>query len=615
MKNHKLKIVYLLFFALFSWFSYNTNTSYKRFELRYSNGYVKPVSFPYFGHSPSSRGVYTLAGVMDRSWASSSVFKIIPDDELLSIRLNDENVNLTEINHLKLKDYNNGFVIDLGDYLKSGENQLEIKFKDRGGKMGIRMTPSQTAFGQWSFTLLWFLMGATFLLWMLRLTKLSLVMQGIIIIGVAARVWAFLTTGHNTRGHDTYEHIEYVEFFVKNWTLPPIKFANDGAFFHPPLYYFIASWVYEISDFFVNGKTLLYRSLQLLSLAFSVGFVISGVKLVDLFFGKIKSSQLIESEKKGFKSQSTISSMYKWICALSLVMWPSGVLHSVRIGNDPMLYFTFATGLYLWVKWYYQPKQSTFILASVLSGIAVVTKVNGVILYALGALLVLQTFLIHLEIPKLKVIKKSLWPMLFMVGALGFAVYPGLALKFSGDRTHLYVDNIDNVSSGLVVGNKAANYLWFDAKTFVTQAYTSPWKDEFGRQYFWNYLGKTGLFGEWSFRGLLAENMAQIMSFLFLFFLVLMAHGLYKLKWKDLSDLSPLLWVYLLLVAGVTYMRMTFPVNIDFRYILPIIIPFVLILNFFLWKLELQGSKRLAVLGQIGQLVFVGACAVFVLAL
>jgi hypothetical protein len=190
---------------------------------------------------------------------------------------------------------------------------------------------------------------------------------------------------------------------------------------------------------------------------------------------------------------------------------------------------------------------------------------------------------------------------LFAIAALGFAMYPGIALKMQDKRSHIY---ITNMHGDLVVGNKAENILWLDVKTFVNEPFTSPFLDKYGRQYFPNYLGKTALFGEWGFEGAAMHNIAVLISIVSLAMFAIFIIFLFKIPIKDIKILLPILLISFFFLCGVAHTRITFPVNIDFRYILPIIIPFSIFYNYGINLSLLNGKKRLAVSAMFLELLF-----------
>src|SRR5690606_25210479 len=130
---------------------------------------------------------------------------------------------------------------------------------------------------------------------------------------------------------------------------------------------------------------------------------------------------------------------------------------------------------------------------------------------------------------------------LVMFIAVVITVGPGLNLKLEGKRDKLYIDNIDGLSHANIVGNTASNYFWFDAKFFITEPFTDPYDDRLCRQFFWNYLGKTGLFGEFKYPALLSINTAVACSVLAVMMFIYTWARIYSMAKQDFTLMPPVL--------------------------------------------------------------------------
>ncbi len=575
---------------------------FSQFELLSHKG-VEPASFP-LNVSSTGEHDYLLRGHLQLDYFVPSLMQIIPDDRLIALQINGTLVNLNDIPHHKLSNYRTGFVVDLASVLHRGDNLVEFHYSDRGGRMGMNMQlPTGNGFSL--FLHISWALWLTLLLYQFR-KKLGFTTPVVIVVGLAfaLRILYLMITGFDTRPHDVWAHLSYIEHFTRTFALPDLRSATDGAYFHPPLYYFLASFVHRLASWLSSGEVpqILY-ALQVFSLAFSLGFVVLAARTVLLAF------QVLEIGQGIFKRLVTLSTL------AVVVFWPSGILHSVRIGNDPQLYFLLALGAYLLLSWYHKPTRGKYIGAMIITALAIITKANGAILAVAGLLTLIAAFGKHSPKIDAKSVRWGIPWMAAVLVAIGVAFYPGLALKMSGERTHLYVSNIDRVSVANQVGNHAGNYFWFDVQTFLTKPWTDPFDDSMGRQYFWNYMAKTGLFGEWQYTPVLANEIAVVLSFLFLLLFAGALWGIGNARGKDFWAASPLTWVGVLLLMGVTYMRITFPVNIDFRYILPVIIPFGITTGYAILRLQEKGHTRLAVFGLLVQLLFIKGSAVFLLSL
>lgn len=568
------------------------------------------ANLPHWERSQKPGGVYNLEGNVEVSTMSPTRFQIIPDDKLLKLTINGQVVDLSHIEQSQLSDWQYGFKIDLKEYLDRETNSVEFVFKDYSGLYGIRMLSDFSEGRLIPLRLLWTVCLGIVVWNILMGIGLRRDLALLVLTGVGCRIVYTIITDFNVRGHDTDEHIEYVLYFVDNWQLPNVNAATGGAYFHPPLYYFIAAQFYKISNLFhPDQPRFAFGVLQYLSVAFSAGFLVYAALLVDKVFAAFRTGTGVSST-----ATSATARHYRWAGAAALalvVVWPSAIMHGARIGNDPLLYFAFTAGLYYIYSFFLKPSAKLFLLGAAFTGVAIVTKANGAILVAIGGIALLTIWRTRGATIDIQLVKRGLFPCAVIIVALALAFYPGIALKLTGDRTHLYVDNIDNVSSALRVGNRAGNFLWMDLKTFLTKPYTSPYDDEFGRQYFANYLSKTGLVGEWSFSGVLAENSTILLSFTYVLMMVLLIIGLYHFRRGDFTRSSPILWSYFFLLASVYYMRITFPVNIDFRYVLPVLVPFAILYNLGLIRMYENGLTRVARTGYVIETIFLLSSVLF----
>lgn len=592
------------------------------FSLTTPSGKTQQLERPGFIQSTES-GIYRLSGNLDMGKYSSTILRIIPDDEILSLSVNDKLINLNSIPHHLRKDYNRGFTYDLRDYLKEGNNKIEIVYSDQGGLMGIVISGEAEGYT----IVLLYLLGSIFALIIslkaLSTLRVSTPIKFLFIGALLIRIFYFSVTPADVRDHDLGDHIGYSEYLSTRWMPPPVDYATGGAFFHPPLYYYTGALVYRATQWFEpDNKVTIYRTQQLLSLAYSMGFVLFGLLILNELLNKYHHGRNQDLETKNqdvhINHQSeqpsaitTTQSSLFWLIGSLFAFWPVSIIHSVRIGNDPMLYFLFTASLYFIIRWYRQDQKRHLMLASILGAAAILTKANGEILIVVLGIIGLIKMIKSRDWPHY--LKIAIAPCLIMLVATAITVGPGLILKLEGKRDKLYIDNIDGLSKANLVGNTASNYFWFDAKIFITEPFTDPYDDRMGRQFFWNYLGKTGLFGEFKYPSPLSVNMAVICSFFAVLMLIYCIAGLYRMSRDDLKFMAPILLSGFFLWAGVTYMRMTFPANIDFRYIVPILITFCGFYAASILSFERHGIKRMATIGKAMAWMFTASGILFIL--
>jgi len=605
--NKKLLIVGLVLLAMMVAAFFASKVKYKDFILTDEFGKNLVVDLPYNVKSPRNGGayIYELKGNIHLNVFSPRAYRIIIDDKTLSLAINGTDVSLASVPERSLSDWRNGFIINFSEYLHSGENSIEIKFEDSGGLIGANIQSLPRDIRNVTFYVLLFSSSLLILFAFSKKMYLSKRYTFILFLAIVIRVFYLSVTDFDTRAHDTYEHLAYIQYFAENWSLPSTDNTISRASIHPPLYYFSAALIYSgISLLTGNNTNSMYFALQIFSLLASIGFVFFGIKEARLIFAHFV--------KKDFP---LLQKILPWLCSLLIALWPSGILHSVRIGNDPLFYFFFAAALYGWTVLYLRGKKKHIFMATFFTAAAILTKVNAILLLPVVIILFLAKIIAGNTLFSKENLKNVFFVSLAIIIVTGVATYPGIKSKLSGKSETFYISNINNVSSGLRVGNNLENLIWLDIKTFVTEPFTSPWEDKYGRQYFPNYLGKTALFGEWRYGGVIVHNIAVAISVIALAMFFISTIFLFKVPLKDIGILLPILCIAFFLICGIWYTRATFPVNIDFRYILPIIIPFSIFYNYGIHLLLNLKKLRFAVSAIFLELLFCLLSMLFILEL
>jgi hypothetical protein len=537
-----LIFTFLIILTATVFYTSSSNPEWSHFRITNPNGVEKEISFP-FSDTKSPDGLYLIQGAVFFNKKPVQYYQIIPDDEVISISINGVKVDLSSVHPSARKDYVRGFSYPLGKYFKSGENQISIEIRQYGyGIMGLKILekPSIIPWIALAIVFIGFVFGILF--YLNGRHKLLIFM----LFACFLRLFYWHLTGPNDRGHDMTEHRDYVVYLAEHILPPSLDQAVDGAFFHPPLYYYTAALFWSVSQWLSSDTYISERILQLLSLFYSMIFVYFGLKCLFLagnYLSQISSRNRIFIET---------------LVAFVFISWPSAIIHGIRIGNDPLLYAAFSGAMYYLFLWYHDLENKKYRLAVVVfTVIAILAKANGILIA------VSWLFILVLQILKSGHVVRTLNSYKYSLIAVGIAAIltfgPGVLLKLQGQRQTVYVDNIENVSSALRVGNSPAHFLWFDLKTFITEPFTSPWDDEKGRQYFPNYLGKTGLFGEFQFRQPFMRFIAEILSVLSLIMLMYVFVFFYRSSRKWYLDFIPWILPLIFQLAGISYMRATFP--------------------------------------------------------
>lgn len=379
------------------------------------------------------------------------------------------------------------------------------------------------------------------------------------VAGVLLRVFYMTVTPPYVRGHDVHGHIDYIQHIVRNGSLPAAYKCWEC--FQPPLYYLVAAPVCSAFSCERNGDGLIY--LQVLSLAFSIGFLFFSIKTLRLLLHGLKDRYLI-------------------LAAALVIFWPAGIVNSVGINNDQLAYFLIAAGSYYIVRWYGSGRASHMWVSLGFAIVSIATKLSGLTLLGVIGMAVLTRYLStrdHREFLR-SVMRVFLVCAVIAAGLWARSGFDAGATVRKAVNPYAY-----GMGPTLLVGNGPANFLAFDAVTFLDVPFSEPWHDRAGRQYLSNFALKTSMFGEYSYESGFLESIAIEMSYVVLLMLLIAAIGTVLIAREALERI----WAgqralpsysiappsMLLFVAALVIYRYLFPYAPvgDFRFIYPIVVP------------------------------------------
>ena len=148
-------------------------------------------------------------------------------------------------------------------------------------------------------------------------------------------------------------------------------------------------------------------------------------------------------------------------------------------------------------------------------------------------------------------------------------------IRYVHGAQYLIPSNVDGLPDTLRVAAEPGNFLWFDMKTWVMYPFTDAFNDTMGRTWFFNYAGKTALFGEFHLaQGPLGYWLASIICVSALVLIALALRGLLRMQRSDLPWALALA-LFVLALAEMRFMH-PFACSNDARYVLPAIIPFMI---------------------------------------
>ena len=357
----------------------------------------------------------------------------------------------------------------------------------------------------------------------------------IFFLGLLLRVGYTQATFFDERGHDTGGHVHYIHLIADFHHIPA---ANEcWTCYHPPVYYVASAGVWTAAEWFGITPQDAVKWFDFL------------ISLVALAFGIacIKNS---------------LWGTPRYIAALLWSVWPSFILASPRLGNDILFYAMHVIALWGCIS-YIKTSMGKFLLTAVIAAAAAYwTKSTGAIAFGLVGL----TVLIHTVPRLLRKLSRLEWASVSLLAVVGIIV---IVRVLGGD----VVANAGGNDNTVLIRNDPGNFLFFDIRTFLTQPYTDPWHDELGRQFFWNYLAKTSLFGEFKLLQTTAGNwLASLVSASFLALFGFGLRGLWKSRWTKVQVLLAAQALFFFSAMIALRLKYPFSCSNDFRYIVPVLL-------------------------------------------
>jgi hypothetical protein len=429
-----------------------------------------------------------------------------------------------------------------------------------------------------------------------RAARQSWIVSAICSAGIGVRLIYWAKTPPGVRGHDVFEHFEFLTLVAQNWVRPDRNASWETH--QAPLYYYIGAGVMFLERHFgLRSVGAALSSLQALSLVFSI------LTAIVAFLCFKQCGELFQLE----------APLRERVVAMALALylfWPTVVMDSVRIGNDSLLLLLAGIFLYCVLRWHSHSQQA-LVAAPLVLALAIVTKASAVLLLPVLCLVAILEW--RHQIVKRVLYKHSFWlaPVLVIAGLITFG--SAMNERMSGAHTSLLVAK-HVPGAGFAVGNQPRNYLLFDPQKFILRPFTDFYNDEYGRQMFWHYFWKTGLFGEFRYTSRFEGLCASVLSALLL---LLLASTIISIlfcglkRWKPTVSILAFAAVWIAGTVGYSILE-PFAPNRDFRFAAPALIPIC-------WLAALSSSStashkwlRFARCVDIALLLFIGGSIGFV---
>jgi hypothetical protein len=561
-------LMILVVLALLMWISSWRSISFQTVELAYKNEQYKSLSLPF---SHDYIGDYSIRITLDGIYSSSQSFRIYPDDEIHQLSVNGTQVSLNHLTQDQRRNYGSGFVIELDGFKPNNTNTLEFQLSNASNPAGFRIESTQRVDLPKSIFIYLALIILVFVL--KRHMAINKTQTLLVVFGLAVSLVYLSKTDERTRTFDVFEgggHKDYIEYLIEHKSLPV---PGDGWEYHqPPLYYLTAALAKKM----VLGDSEITGDLwgQLFALFLWTVFLVSSLASIRLAFRQYNLAIFLAS--------------------FTFALWPSGIIHSIRIGNDLALYAFYSIAFFYTLKWWRNRNTETLFWASLWIAAAILTKSNGLaVAGVLGFLMLLHLYRLAKKSGSFK--SPKIWRDVTIAGgffclALLINFADNLKYYFDGVSKDWLLSNVSEmINPGLKVSNDVKNYVIFDSATFLENPFISTWDDNYGRQYFWNFLLRSSLSSEFSFEGKLMAVWGISNGVLLL--IMLFGTITYYLQRQPRLNHSVVIyrnlpWVMGLILPFVLLLayRIKVPLscNTDFRYIYPVLLP-VLFFVFRAW--------------------------------
>ena len=201
-------------------------------------------------------------------------------------------------------------------------------------------------------------------------------------------------------GNDS--HAGYINYFLKNFSLPNFDPREKWQFCHPPLHHIISAvWISINENIFNISEQAAQESLQTLTLFYSMAIVISAYKILRHF--KLNGKAL-------------------YIPLLIIAFHPTFILYSGAINNDVLSVAFIMGAVVCTLKWYENQTMKNILEIALCIGLGMMTKMSAALVAPSVAIVFLVVFI--------KKIKTSWKKLLGQFAAFGGVCIP-LGLWFS----------------------------------------------------------------------------------------------------------------------------------------------------------------------------------------
>ncbi|HRH93348.1 MAG TPA: hypothetical protein PKV72_02330 [Candidatus Peribacteria bacterium] len=512
-------------------------------------------------------------------------YLVKPDDCIREMKINGKTVPSAIA---KFCDYDDGHVLNLGKYLKEGNNVFEFTIHDDGGMGGINVSPASNdpiQIGAFTAFVLLFVWYSFTLVGSFRVPRDRRLLAAVFIGGLVLRLMYVIATPFRTRSYDVGGHLEYIEYIAKHWSIP---LASNGWEFHqPPLYYWLSAVWAHVSGWVGRVGDVVYNDLQTASLVLSAATLLTSLWIARLLFPN-------KSLHKGGDAM---------FLALVAVL-PGLVMFASRVTNESLYHFLAFLALAFLLAWWKGGRMRDWYLALLFIIIGSLTKISAAGLFPVAFVCFVfwkklgwRPKLAHLALSGLMIVTLFAWYPVKRVMEKNLANVVTLGNK--------------NMNGDLAVPRSIGLYVTFNPIKIAQLPFNDTWSEKYRRKYFSEFFYKSAFFGEFRFENFYV--LGSMLVVLGMLLLPMLALGfLADMRRRFYAALPVSLTTGVLMAAALAYPTLfAYAPNQDFRFSVLLTVPFAYYI--------VRGIQSLPTLWRrifTGILIaFAAACSVFFVAI
>ncbi|MDO5480861.1 MAG: glycosyltransferase family 39 protein [Candidatus Saccharibacteria bacterium] len=243
-------------------------------------------------------------------------------------------------------------------------------------------------------------------------------------LGVAIEV-KMPAWNYDMGGPDGYGHMGYMWRIYQTGRLPQWNYTQ---FYHPPLHYLIGAGVLKISSIFTQDAELMQNLLKIMPFIWSVLILVVAWRM----FGEV-----------GMRKRM------KYV-AMTVMLFQTGLIRmACSVNNDSLSILLILYSLLWLIRWWKNPSVKLAGVLGLFTGLAVMTKASGMVLFLVEFLALMVKFLERKD-------KKRIWrnyakmALVFMLISLPIGLWYPVRnyMKFGQELT--YVLDLGNVEKNVI---------------------------------------------------------------------------------------------------------------------------------------------------------------------